>query len=203
MHLDLETIKLGRGKHSQSSGQACVMECVACLAGEEFTDMPKCVSPVIGAFMRSWNDAMDDDTRQILKPLIPVIMNTATGGADEITRSWMAQDWMIRTFTADWLELAGLKSHAEGLRGLAPITNGESLASAMGALIEARQASAAAWDAAWDAARAAAWDAARAAAWDAAWDAARDAAWDAEKSWQTSRLMEYLDLEVSTEGTAS
>jgi hypothetical protein len=38
---------------------------------------------------------------------------------------------------------------------------------------------AAAWDAAWDAARDAAWDAARDAAWDAAWDAAGDAAWDA------------------------
>jgi len=53
---------------------------------------------------------------------------------------------------------------------------------------------AAAWDAAWDAARDAAWDAARAAAWDAAraaaWDAARDAAWDA----QIEHLKEMLDL---------
>jgi hypothetical protein len=41
---------------------------------------------------------------------------------------------------------------------------------------------AAAWAAAWDAARAAAWDAARAAAWDAARAAAGDAAWDAARA---------------------
>ena len=40
---------------------------------------------------------------------------------------------------------------------------------------------AAAWAAAWDAARDAAWYAARAAAWDAAWAAARDAAWAAAR----------------------
>ena len=44
---------------------------------------------------------------------------------------------------------------------------------------------AAARDAAWDAARAAAWDAARAAAWAAATAAARDAAWDA--AWDAAR----------------
>ena len=43
----------------------------------------------------------------------------------------------------------------------------------------------AAWGAAWDAARDAAWDAARDAAWGAAWDAARDAARDA--AWDAAR----------------
>ena len=55
-----------------------------------------------------------------------------------------------------------------------------------------------------DAARDAAWDAARAAAWNAAWAAARaaarDAAWnaarDAETSWQTVRLLQYLNGET-------
>lgn len=49
---------------------------------------------------------------------------------------------------------------------------------------------AAAWDAAWDAARAAAWDAAR----DAAWDAA-GAVGDAERQWQFGRLCAYLNGE--------
>lgn len=64
---------------------------------------------------------------------------------------------------------------------------------------------AAAWYAAWDAARAAArgaaWDAARAAAWAAAedapwyaaWAAARAAEGDAEHDWQALRLIQYLD----------
>lgn len=52
-------------------------------------------------------------------------------------------------------------------------------------------------DAAWSAAMAAARDAAR----DAAGDAARDAAWaaarDAEREWQTARLFQYLNGEIS------
>jgi hypothetical protein len=57
-------------------------------------------------------------------------------------------------------------------------------------------AEAAAWAAAGDAASAAAWAAARAAAWAAAGvagDAARDATWAAERSWQSERLLWYLD----------
>ena len=46
----------------------------------------------------------------------------------------------------------------------------------------ARAAAWTAWDATWDAARAAAWDAARAAAWDAARAAARAAAWAAARA---------------------
>jgi hypothetical protein len=52
---------------------------------------------------------------------------------------------------------------------------------------------AAAWSAAWsaarDAARSAAWSAARSAAWSAAWSAARDAAWDAARdaAWSAAR----------------
>ena len=58
-------------------------------------------------------------------------------------------------------------------------------------------AGAAAWDAAWAAARAAAWDAARAAAWAAARGAAWAAAGDAEHQWQTDRLFQYLNGEVT------
>jgi hypothetical protein len=53
------------------------------------------------------------------------------------------------------------------------------------AIFAARDASAAARDAAWAAARDAAWAAAWDAAWDAAWAAARDAAWDA--AWAAAR----------------
>ena len=63
-------------------------------------------------------------------------------------------------------------------------------------------ASAAAWDAArdaadtadaaWDAARAAAWAAAMDAAWAAAWAAAWDDAWAAERAWQVEELKKLL-----------
>lgn len=53
-----------------------------------------------------------------------------------------------------------------------------------------REQLAAARDAAWATAE----DAARDAAEDTAWDAARAAAWAAERQWQTTRLMEYLEV---------
>jgi len=69
----------------------------------------------------------------------------------------------------------------------------------------ARDAARAAWVAAWDATRAAArdaWDAAGDAAWDAArdaardaWDAAGDAAWDAEREKQITIFKSYLQPE--------
>ena len=52
-----------------------------------FTDRPACVSPVIGSFLRSWNDSLDDKTRQKLKPYARKVLNTATGAKDEEMRA--------------------------------------------------------------------------------------------------------------------
>jgi hypothetical protein len=42
------------------------MELASMLAGEPFSDHPISVCPVIGAFLRAYNDAIDDDRRQDL-----------------------------------------------------------------------------------------------------------------------------------------
>ena len=55
-----------------------------------------------------------------------------------------------------------------------------------------------AWAAAWDAARDVAWDAARAAAQDVAWDAAWDAARDAQQIDLESRMVEILPADLQT-----
>jgi hypothetical protein len=91
----------------------------------------------------------------------------------------MAADWYIRVQTPAWLRLAGLTTQAEALEAFPEIIDFSAVPSLKPTLDAIRQDAAAAWDAAWDAARAAAWDAARAAAWDAAGAAARAAAWDA------------------------
>jgi hypothetical protein len=59
-----QVVRLGRGKHSSPEHGACVMELASMLAGERFTDRPRTVCPVIGAFLRTYNDAVDDDRRQ-------------------------------------------------------------------------------------------------------------------------------------------
>jgi hypothetical protein len=189
MHLNIETCPLSRGAHSANSGEACVMEMVACLAGEDWSDTPKCVSPTIGAFMRNLNDNVDDETRQKLKRFIPLVMNTNTGEADDLRRSWMAMDWLVRVHVPAWLDLAKLDSYAAAIRGGAEIIDGVTLAAVTPSLIAGQRQANAARDAARDAAWAAAWAAAGAAARAAARDAAGDAAWAAAgaAAWAAAR----------------
>ncbi len=61
-----QTVRLSAGKHSSPQEGACVMELASMLAGEQFTDHPACVCPVIGSFLRAYNDSVDDDRRQDL-----------------------------------------------------------------------------------------------------------------------------------------
>lgn len=63
-HLDLDTLTLAEGSHPDPDAGMCVMEAVAYFAHEPHSDHPACVSPVIGAFLRRWNDDLDDDGRQ-------------------------------------------------------------------------------------------------------------------------------------------
>lgn len=183
---------LDRGAHDEGDAM-CAMEAVAWLAGEPWSDAPQCASPVIAAFMRSWNDALTDaDRTRLLLPLLPDVIGTRTSDADEETRAWMAADWLVRVNLPAWLDRTpSLAAHAKALRGLRPImssavaADGQSVIIAAGAAAWAAARSAggsAAWDAARDAAGAAARDAARAAAWSAAWYAARDAAGDAARA---------------------
>jgi hypothetical protein len=172
------------------------MEAVAYVAGEPWTDHPKCASPVIGAFLRSWNDAMNDDDRQMLLPLIPRLVGTASTRDVEGRRAWMATDWLVRECAPAWLRLAGLNDHAHTLEQLAALTDASSARAAQPTIVEARKAGDAAWAAARAAARAAAWDAAMATAWDAAMAAAGDAAWAA--AWAAA-----WDAAMTTAGDAA
>lgn len=61
-----QTIRLGKGKHRSPHEGACVMELASMLAGEAFSDHPASVCPVIGSFLRAYNDSIDDERRQDL-----------------------------------------------------------------------------------------------------------------------------------------
>jgi len=149
-----------------------VVELAAYIACEEWSDHPKYVSPSIAAFLRSWNDSLDDETRQILKPYaVKCIATTGTDEHEEI-RAWMATDWLVREYAPAWLRLAGLAKQAEALESLAALT-GKREAKSVQPIIEAARKDAAAAGAA---AGAAAWAAAGTAARDAAWAAAGTAA---------------------------
>ena len=188
--VDLSLIRLDSGGHNEADltqdpeYSACLLEAVSFVADEPWSDQPACVSPVLGAFGRSLNDVLPGDARQQLVPLIPRLIGTAGDGQDE-ARSYMALDWLVRTYLPAWLRLTPtLTGDADALAAHPPIVDMTSATSAGVLVRDAAKHADAAWDAAgdaaWDAARAAARDAARAAAgaaaWDAAWDAARDAA---------------------------
>jgi len=169
---------LKSGGHKSRIDGACVMEAVAYVAGEPWSDHPECVSPVIGAFLRNWNDSLptDADRDRLLKPLIPLIINTRSTHAIEEQRSYLALDWMIRTFLPTWLRLAKIHDHADKVESLLSIVDGVTATAAGLVVRAANKAASKAGDAAWVAAGVAAGAAAGAAARAAAGDAARDAA---------------------------
>ena len=61
-----QTIKLSKGKHASPDDGACVMELASMLAGEPFSDHPASACPVVGSFLRAYNDSIDDQRRQSL-----------------------------------------------------------------------------------------------------------------------------------------
>jgi hypothetical protein len=62
------------------------MELASMLAGESFSDRPATASPVIAAFLRTYNDGIDDTRRQDLYPLAASIVGTAAGRGVERER---------------------------------------------------------------------------------------------------------------------
>ena len=192
---------LSHGSHRNISDGMCVMEAASWIAGEPWSDHPACVCPVIGSFLRSWNDALPDDERNtLLKPLIPRVINTRGGEDLEHRRALMAADWLVRVNTSSWLRLAGLTTHADALAALPEITSMAQVPSIRGAIESARidasaassAAASAASSAAASAAASAARSAARLAAWSAAWSAAWLAAWSAALSVAESVAVDKL-----------
>jgi hypothetical protein len=168
----VEAMTLSRGSHESIEAGACIMEAVAWVAGERFSDYPRCASPFISAFLRSWNDSLDDAERNaLLKPLIPRLVGTRASGVHglfvERRRGLMAADWLVRIATPTWLRLGGLTTHANALATLPEITSIAQSASIKGVLNAAREDASAAQEAAWSD------------DWSAACDAAVDAANDA------------------------
>ena len=171
---------LAYGTHATPDDGRCAMEWVSYLAGERHSDQPACVSPVLRAFCTTLNDNLEDGPRQRLRPYLTRTIGTADDGLDE-ARSWMAMDWLVRTYVPRWLTIAGA---ALLLQELPTIVDVPELRSALVALGLARRDTRGAWSAALGAARPAAWTpwaAGRAAAREAAWASAGAAAWAAAR----------------------
>lgn len=61
---------LSRGKHRDPARGACFMEYTSVLAGEPFTDAPRCTDGELAAVLRGANDKLSDADRHLLLPLL-------------------------------------------------------------------------------------------------------------------------------------
>lgn len=88
-----QTIKLSRGKHKSPEDGACVMELASMLAGERFSDRPASVCPVIGSFLRAYNDSLDDFRRQDLYSYASRIVDSRSSKDVQRARAVRLVEW--------------------------------------------------------------------------------------------------------------
>jgi hypothetical protein len=129
-----QTVRLARGRHASQSAGVCVMELASMLAHERFSDRAPSISPTIGAFLRTYNDGLDDERRQDLYSVAAAIVGSARGRAVERVRIGLCLDFALRWGArrpasraslalatpepaGSWAALAALESgaHAEAL----------------------------------------------------------------------------------------
>src|SRR3954471_13667473 len=78
-----QNVRLRRGAHRSPDDGACVMELVSMLAGEEFSDRPRTACPVIGAFLRPYNDLVGDAERQELLACASLVVASRRPGRED------------------------------------------------------------------------------------------------------------------------
>jgi hypothetical protein len=86
-------IRLAAGAHSSPDEGVCVVELASLIAQEEFSDRPHCVCPVIGAFLRGWNDRAPHAERQRLSPYAARIVGSRAGRRVTRERRDICLEW--------------------------------------------------------------------------------------------------------------
>ncbi|MET0821763.1 MAG: hypothetical protein ABWY58_12420 [Aeromicrobium sp.] len=82
---------LSSGAHDAEQGEACVMEYVSMLAGEEWSDRPECTHPLLAHEARTTNDLLRDGDRPRLVPLIGRLFGTTDDSPELRARLRLAQ----------------------------------------------------------------------------------------------------------------
>jgi len=82
---------LSAGSHDAEHGEACVMEYVSLLAGEEWSDRPECTHPLLAHEARTTNDLLRDSDRSRLVPLIGRLFGTTDDSPELRARLRIAQ----------------------------------------------------------------------------------------------------------------
>ena len=80
IHTELPDVfpMLSRGKHRSPRKGACFMEMASYLAGERWSDHPRCTHPLLAQLARLVNDHTSDARRQELAGLIPSVIGVTS-----------------------------------------------------------------------------------------------------------------------------
>jgi hypothetical protein len=100
--VNYQTIKLSKGKHTAPEDGACVMELASMLAGEQFSDHPASVCPVIGSFLRAYNDSVDDSRRQDLYGYASRVVGTRASADIQRARAERLLQWAAELRQRRW-----------------------------------------------------------------------------------------------------
>ncbi|KHL11195.1 hypothetical protein CLV56_3040 [Mumia flava] len=65
---------LSPGKHRNARKGACFMEFASYLAGEKWSDQPRCTHPLLAGLARLVNDNVGDDTRSTMVEMVPRVV---------------------------------------------------------------------------------------------------------------------------------
>ncbi len=94
----LSKYELKTGAHKSLDEGACIMEIVSYIANEPWSDHPKCACPILTEYAIRMNDRFNDDHRQLLKPIIPLLLNSRRDDETQIARKRLIR-WRNVTVT--------------------------------------------------------------------------------------------------------
>lgn len=100
---------------------ACLRAAETNLSGESWVELPHCACPVIAGLVQRLAYSADAPLRAAVKVYAARLPGTRTSCRVEQRRGWLAADWIVRTHTPAWLDLANMAHSAEALRTLPKI----------------------------------------------------------------------------------
>src|SRR5665213_2793922 len=117
--IDLNSIVLKKGSHKSFEEGACILELVSYIANEPWSDHPACACPVLTSAAIGFNDRVDDEYRQKLKEIIPLLLNSKNDEKRKARATFLCVQSVTVTFPI-FVEALGLVEIAKTLRALNP-----------------------------------------------------------------------------------
>src|ERR1051326_9010290 len=90
-----QTVRLEAGNHPHAAAGMCVLELASVLSDDEFDAYPASVCPVIAAFLRCYNDLVDDRRRQDLIGCAAAVVGSRATRDVETRRARLCRRWVV------------------------------------------------------------------------------------------------------------